>query len=72
MSRFLPLLLCLPLVGCSLNAAYVKADRDTFDAFAPAHREYVEKDGSLDDDGKARRLRLLESWEERIKAAEDK
>jgi len=59
--------------GCfSLDRAYVIADRDTYDAFEESHREYVEGDGSLDDDQKARRLRLLETWEERIRAAEEK
>lgn len=62
----------IALTGCSLDKIYVQADRDTYDVIAPAHREYVENDPNMTPEQKDRRLRLLDSWEERIKAAEDK
>ena len=69
----LAIIVILSTAGCfSLDKAYVMADRETYDAFEDAHRTYVEGDADLDDDQRARRLRLLETWEERIKAAEDK
>ena len=62
-------LLVLSLTSCIGNE-YVKADRDTFDALAPAHRAYVESDTKLSEEQKDRRYRLLESWKVRIEKAE--
>lgn len=68
----LSVLMLLTVGGCSLDKIYVQADRDTHDVIAPSHRKYVEDDPNLTDEQKERRYRLLESWNERIKAAEEK
>jgi len=62
--------LTLVLSGCGLDAAWVKAARETHDVVAPAHRAYVNADASLTADQKARRHRLLDSWGARIEEAE--
>ena len=59
------------LTGCegiSVADAYVKADRLTYDAIAPAYRAYVEADKALDPAAKQSRMRLLDSWKLHIEA----
>ena len=65
--------LALAFAGCkatTLNEAYVKADRSTYDALSEDHRKYVDSDNSLDSDQKARRKLLLDSWRVRLEKAE--
>lgn len=50
--------------------AYVQADRLTHDAIAPEFAAYVKADEKLAESQKARRLALLASWDERLRAAE--
>jgi hypothetical protein len=72
-------LLLLPAVlahasGCaSLSgpaAAYVAADRATYDAVAPEYADYVRHDPALDEAARARRGRTLETWRLRVEAGE--
>ena len=63
-------MLLLGLVGCTPHAAYVEADRATFDAIAPAYLEYVRGDETLDEEQVDRRSRLVDSWRIRIEQAE--
>jgi hypothetical protein len=66
------LLLALLLAACGTTpAAYIEADRNTFEAIAPEHRKYLEADESLSDTSRALRLAALDSWEMRLKAAEE-
>ncbi len=66
--RLLPLLL---LIGCSgIDPMRAKADRATFDWFAPMVRGYVKDDPKLDEAAKATHLRGIEAWDSRIKADE--
>jgi hypothetical protein len=70
----LPAALLAPASGCaslsSPSAAYVAADRATYDAVAPGYAEYVRHDASLDDEQRARRERTLETWRIRVNAGE--
>jgi len=70
----LPAALLAHASGCaslaSPSAAYVAADRATYDAVAPEYAEYVRNDASLDDDQRARRQRTLETWRIRVKSVE--
>jgi hypothetical protein len=70
-SQLLAVVLSVLIPACAaLDPAYVQAERATFDALAPAHRSYVDADLDLSGDEKARRMRLLDSWEARIERAE--
>lgn len=69
MKRLL-LLACCFLAGCNPAKLYVQADRSTYEAVSPEYRSYVGMDGRLSDEQKARRYRLLEAWDYRIRAAE--
>lgn len=63
--------LALLCIGCAgPSSLYVQADRATYEAVAPAHAAYVEADPNLSAEQKARRLRTLTSWDDRVKAAE--
>ena len=68
---FLCLILCL--IGCeSLELkTYVSGDRATYDVIAGDYSDYVAADEKLDEDQKKRRQTLIQTWEKRIKAAED-
>lgn len=62
----------LVLLASCASDAYVMADRATFDAVAPEYRAYVQADPALDEATKANRLRTIETWQERLEAAEGK
>lgn len=74
MTRRLRMLCLLPLfafAGCaaltsSAPESWVRADKATHDAIAPEYVEYVDKDASLDQAGKDRRHRTLQTWQDRI------
>lgn len=59
----LTLVLCC---GCSLQGAYVAADKATFEAIVPEYQAYVAADPALDEEQKERRGRTLKAWEARI------
>lgn len=66
----------LMLPSCALfqsgpSEAYIRADRATFDAIAPAHAEYLEADAALTPDQKEARRLALDSWELRLEVAEE-
>lgn len=50
----------------SAPESWVRADRATHDAIAPEYVEYVDKDATLDQAGKDRRHRTVQTWETRI------
>jgi len=52
------------------SAAYVAADRATFDAVAPEYSAYVHNDPALDDEARSRRDRTVQTWKERVEAGE--
>lgn len=56
--------------GCTPSDSYVQADRATFDAIAPAHRAYVQQDAALTLEQRDRRLTALDTWRQRLEAAE--
>lgn len=71
--RQLIILLCLmPLIaamagaGCeslkNVSAAYVNADRLTYEAVGPEYREYVSNDVGLTQEQKDRRYRTIDTW----------
>lgn len=63
-------LFCLALSpACTPGAAYVEADRLTYEAVAPDHRRYVDADPNLDAEQKARRHRTLDAWAVRLDRA---
>lgn len=65
-------LIVLGVSGCTTPAReYIEADRATFDAIAPEYREYVTGDDVLSEIEKDVRLHTLQSWDERIAAAEE-
>jgi hypothetical protein len=71
--RTLSPLLLAPFLftGCaamtsSAPESWVKADRATKDAIAPEYLEYVDKDDALDQAGKDRRHRTVQTWETRL------
>lgn len=70
MKKYIPLLLLL--VACTPHQLYVKADRATYNVVAPEYQNYLNQDGRLAPDALARRVRLLDSWDKRITAAEGK
>lgn len=63
--------LILAMTSCGVSDAYLKADRDTFEAIAPDYSKYVNEDESLDAKDKEIFLRTISVWEERIKTAEE-
>jgi len=70
--KYLLLLICFLISGCgTLNADYVRADRDTFNAIAPSFKKYVEADESLTDDQVRDRLLTLDTWNKRIERGEN-
>ena len=78
MLPFAPILLLLPLSqspGCSAlhppTPDYVAADRATYQAVAPEYAEYVEADPALDEEERDRRARTLDTWDARLRAAEE-
>lgn len=72
MKTLLVILAAMCLVGCRFpKRLQIEADRATYEAIAPEYREYVKTDESLDAEEKARRYRTLDTWEMRIRAAED-
>ena len=70
----LPATLLAPASGCasleSPAAAYVAADRATYEAVAPEYAAYVRNDPALSDEQRQRRGRTVETWRIRINAAE--
>jgi len=70
----LPAALLSHAAGCasleSPAAAYVAADRATYEAVAPEYAQYVSADPSLDDEQRQRRGRTLETWRQRVEAGE--
>jgi len=71
MKKLLFIILFISLCSCTqMDAGYVQADRATYEALAPEYLDFV-NDSTLDDDEKDRRRRLVESWNIRIKAAEE-
>lgn len=64
------LLLAMALAGCAVDAAYVEADRATFEAVAPRYSAYLEADPLLTDDARARNKRTVRAWWDRIERAE--
>ena len=61
----------LLLASCGTpGAAYVKADRETFNAVAPDFQVYVLADPLLSQEQKDRRLLTIETWRKRLEAAE--
>jgi hypothetical protein len=67
--RYLLILLVISC-GCTLQGAYVAADKATFDAVAPEYRAYVVADQKLSPEQKKRRGRTLTAWEARIAEGE--
>jgi hypothetical protein len=64
--------LAVSLSGCkSLNRDYVAADEETYKTIEADHRAYVGADPKLTDEQKVRRIRLINSWRERIDAAKE-
>ena len=66
----LALVVVLLAVGCTPQAAYIEADRATFDVIAPAYMDYVRGDASLNQDQQERRQRLVDTWLIRLVKAE--
>ena len=65
--------LALCATGCAMpGAAFVRAERATFDAIAPEYRAYVAADERLSPGQKDRRLRTVETWDLSIGQQEDK
>ena len=52
--------------GCTMQGAYVEADRLTYETVGKEYGAYVEEDDFLSPEQKARRVRKLESWKARI------
>ena len=70
MKRLLAVVVVFMVVGCTPQAAYIEADRATFDVITPAYLGYVRGDAGLDAEQKARRGRLVDSWRIRLEQAE--
>jgi len=58
------------LAACSPAAAYLEADRLTYEAIAPDHRRYVDGDPALTDEQRQRRRDTLDAWRVRLDLAE--
>lgn len=80
MKRTVKYLLTVGLLACtgcaSIPATYTAADRATYNAIAPEYLEYVNEDGTsvesvLTPAQKELRRLTVESWERRIRAAEE-
>ena len=71
MKKLLALLLIF-VASCSVQDAYVEADKATYNVIAASYRAYVGTDSLLSADQKNRRIMLLESWRIRIQKAENK
>lgn len=63
----------LLLASCGTpGAAYVAADRETFNSVGVDYRNYVLSDATLNQDQRDLRLLTVESWRKRVEAAEGK
>ena len=73
LAALLPLALLLGACnGCTTpGAAYVAADRATYEAITPYYLVKVEADPELTEAQKARRKRLVETWRLRLEKAEE-
>ena len=60
----------LALGSCTPTRVYTVADRATFAAIAPAYRDYVIGDATLDVQQRELRLLSVETWRMRLEAAE--
>ena len=67
---YLSLACALIFQGCSLQDAYVKADRQTYEVIAPEYLRYVRADESLSDAQKRRREAKVRSWDARTSEGE--
>lgn len=65
-------LVALLLTGACTGpqASFVAATRGIYSAIAPAHRGYLEADGSLTTAQRARRLRTVDAWDLMLRKAE--
>lgn len=64
--RAVGVLVLLSLAGCEAGPS--AAERATYQAVAPDHRRYVERDFTLTDEQRQTRFDLLESWRLRVGA----
>lgn len=64
------LVLGLTLTGCGVPAAYIRADRATYNAIAPEYAQCTLTDPNLSQAQKDMRIGLLDSWNSRILHAE--
>lgn len=60
------------ILGCqgTSMSLYISADRATYEAIAPEYLDYISSDDALDKEQKARRVRLIKTWDRRIEEAE--
>lgn len=62
--------LATTLFACTPMGAYVAADRATYDGIAQEYRGCVETNPTLSPEQKLLRQQLVDSWNDRITAAE--
>ena len=62
----------LLLSNCTPSQLYIQADRATYDVIAPEYLDYVDKDSTLDKDEKEDSRLTIDSWRQRLEAAEGK
>lgn len=70
-ARILTPLVMIGLWACSPTRAYLEADRAVYEIVAPAFRTYLEADPALTPNQKARRARLLDAWDLRLRKVEE-
>ena len=71
MKKLIPFAALALLSGCSgisVAGAYLAADQATFDAIAPEYERYGQTDESMDEAGKAARMRTIMSRTMRLEA----
>ena len=72
MKKYLIVGIVLLSCGCSsIQKTYVEADRKTFEAVSPEYAGYVKSDTKFNEAQKTLRLQTLDSWKNRISAAEE-
>lgn len=66
------IILALLPMGCAgIPKAYVEADLKTYEAVAPEYLQYVDQDEELSPTQKDLRHGTVQSWQRRIKAAQE-
>lgn len=71
MKKLIIIFLLLGFCGCAPSSVYIKGDRDTYNAIVTDYQGYYKNDPNLTSEQKQTRDDVVNSWDYRVKAAEE-